>query len=182
VNNPWFMRIIVLLQVIFSIFFLSDILANVIGLRAKPISWRAREMIEIGAALGLILGSVLGAIALIRSNARTERVEAQLRVAAGAFADLVDERFNDWGLTPAEFDVAWFAMKGMSTQEIADLRETSEGTVKAQSNAIYRKAGVTGRYQLLSLFVDELMNEAALVSDEREDETDLADGQEVSAE
>jgi DNA-binding CsgD family transcriptional regulator len=167
VNNPWFMRIIVLLQVVFSIFFLSDILANIIGLRSKPISWRARELIEIGAALGLILGALLGAIALVRSNARTKRVEAQLRAAAGAFADLVDERFNDWGLTPAEFDVAWFAMKGMSTQEIAALRDTSEGTVKAQSNAIYRKAGVSGRYQLLSLFVDELMNEAAVVSDER---------------
>jgi hypothetical protein len=36
----------------------------------------------------------------------------------------------------------------MSTAEIAALRSTSEGTVKAQTNAIYRKAGVTGRSQL----------------------------------
>lgn len=176
------MRIIVLLQVVFSIFFLSDIIANVIGLRAKPISWQARELIEIGAALGLILGTVLGAIALLRSDARAKRVEEQLRAAAGAFADLVDERFNGWGLTPAEFDVAWFAMKGLSTQEIAALRKTSEGTVKAQSNAIYRKAGVSGRYQLLSLFVDELMNEAALVSDERAEASVASVGAEVSAE
>jgi len=49
-------------------------------------------------------------------------------------------------------------------QEIARLRDTSEGTVKAQSNAIYRKAGVSGRYQLLSLFVDELMIEATEIN------------------
>jgi DNA-binding NarL/FixJ family response regulator len=45
----------------------------------------------------------------------------------------------------------------MSTAEIATLRNTSEGTVKAQTNAIYRKAGVTGRPQLLSLFIEDLM-------------------------
>ena len=166
-NNPWFIRVIVVVQVICALFFVAEIVANVVGLHAKPISWVAREMLEIGAALGLLLGSALGAMALVRSAVRTRRIEDQLRAASGAFADLVDERFHDWELTPAEYDVAWFAMKGMSTQEIADLRDTSEGTVKAQSNAIYRKAGVSGRYQLLSLFVDELMNEAALISEER---------------
>ena len=75
--------------------------------------------------------------------------------------DLLQERFDDWGLTPAEQDVALFAIKGMSTQEIAALRSTSEGTVKAQTNAIYRKAGVSGRPQLLSLFIEDLMDDDA---------------------
>ena len=44
-------------------------------------------------------------------------------------------------------------------KEIAGLRNTSEGTVKAQTNAIYRKAGVTGRPQLLSLFIEDLMRD-----------------------
>jgi DNA-binding CsgD family transcriptional regulator len=175
VNNPWFIRIIVVIQIVCALFFVSEILVNVIGVRSRPISWVAREMLEIGAALGLLLGSALGAIALIRGRKRTRRIEDQLRAASGAFADLVNERFNDWGLTPAEYDVAWFAMKGMSTQEIAGLRDTSEGTVKAQSNAIYRKANVSGRYQLLSLFVDELMNEAALISEERVANAEVAE-------
>ena len=34
--------------------------------------------------------------------------------------EVLEERFTDWGLTPAERDVALFAIKGMSTQEIAD--------------------------------------------------------------
>ena len=82
-----------------------------------------------------------------------------MRRASGAFMDLLAERFEEWGLTPAEKDVALFAIKGLSTAEIGVLRATSEGTVKAQTNAIYRKAGVTGRSQLLSLFIDDLMRD-----------------------
>ena len=56
--------------------------------------------------------------------------------------------------------MALFSVKGLSTQQIAEMRNTSEGTVKAQTNAIYRKADVSGRPQLLSLFIDDLMNDA----------------------
>jgi DNA-binding CsgD family transcriptional regulator len=73
--------------------------------------------------------------------------------------ELLEERFDEWSLTPAEREVALFAIKGLSLSEIAGVRETSEGTVKAQTNAIYRKAGVTGRPQLLSLFIDDLMGD-----------------------
>ena len=100
----------------------------------------------------------MGGLAVRQARARTAKAEAALRAASGAFMEVLEERFDDWNLTPAERDVALFAIKGMSTQEIAALRETSEGTVKAQTNAIYRKAGVSGRPQLLSLFIDDLMN------------------------
>jgi len=76
----------------------------------------------------------------------------------------LQERFAEWELTPAEKDVALFSIKGLSTADIAGLRSTSEGTVKAQTNAIYRKAGVSGRPQLLSLFIDELMGDPIALS------------------
>jgi DNA-binding CsgD family transcriptional regulator len=154
-TNRYVLRLIFALQFVCALFFISDIVISVLGLRMRPI--------EIGAAVGLSLGTVLGAVALFRSQAKTNRIEGQLRAASGAFAELLDENFDQWALTPAERDVAWFAIKGMSTQEIAALRSTSEGTVKAQSNAIYRKAGVSGRYQLLGLFVDELMADVSIV-------------------
>ena len=62
------------------------------------------------------------------------------------------------GLTPAERDVAWFTLKGFTNAEIARFRDTSEGTVKAQSYQIYRKAGVAGRPQLLSMFIEDLLD------------------------
>lgn len=150
---------IFVVQALCAFFFVSDILSSVIGIRSTPISWEMREAMEIGAALGLILGVVVGGLMLRRALRDRHRAEEQLRRASGAFADLLAERFEEWGLTPSEKDVALFAIKGMSTAEIAQLRSTSEGTVKAQTNAIYRKAGVTGRPQLLSLFIDDLMRD-----------------------
>jgi DNA-binding CsgD family transcriptional regulator len=150
---------IYLIQAMCAVFFVSDILSSIFGLRTTPISWQSRELIEMGAALGLILGLVLGGLALRRTLRERNVAREGLRRASGAFMDLLEESFAQWGLTPAERDVALFAIKGMSTAEIAVLRATSEGTVKAQTNAIYRKAGVTGRPQLLSLFIEDLMRD-----------------------
>lgn len=157
-GHPLVIAGVLVLQAVCGFFFVSEILITVFGLPITPINWQLYELIQIGAALGLILGVVLGAVALRQAWARSARAEEALRAASGAFLEVLEERFNEWGLTPAERDVALFAIKGMSTQEIAELRQTSEGTVKAQTNAIYRKAGVSGRPQLLSLFIDELMN------------------------
>ena len=156
-KGRWIVLAILALQVVAAFVFISDIVVSVLGLRARPIAWQFREYLEIMAAVGLILGIILGAIALAQANRSRHRAEQQLRVAQGAFMELLQERFDEWGLTPAERDVALFAIKGMSTQEIAALRDTSEGTVKAQTNAIYRKAGVNGRPQLLSQFIDDLV-------------------------
>ncbi len=157
-----FVTVVLLVQAVCAIFFVSDIVSSVIGLRTRPISWQTRELLEIGAAVGLILGVVLGAMTLRRTIAQNMQVRDQLRVASGAFLELMEERFTHWELTPAEKDVALFAIKGLSTAEIARLRNTSEGTVKAQTNAIYRKAGVSGRPQLLSLFIEDLMDDTLL--------------------
>lgn len=150
---------VLVVQALCAFFFVSDILASVLGIRTTPISWEMRELMEIGAAVGLVLGVVLGAILLRRALRDRNKAEERLRRASGAFMDLLEERFVEWALTPSERDVALFAIKGMSTAEIAALRATSEGTVKAQTNAIYRKAGVSGRSQLLSLFIDDLMRD-----------------------
>lgn len=154
--------LVLAVQIAGTVVFVWDLLAGLFGLRASPVDWQTREMMEIGAGIALLLGAGFGAVLLIRSQRRSARAEARLRLASGAFADVVEEHFQNWGLTPAERDVALFAIKGMSLQEIATLRSTSEGTVKAQTNAIYRKAGVSGRPQLLSLFIDDLMTEALL--------------------
>jgi DNA-binding CsgD family transcriptional regulator len=151
---------VILVQALCAAFFSWDIVASVLGIQTDPVSWELRELMEIGAALGLVLGVVLGAVLLRRALVERNRAEEKLRRASAAFMDVLLERFDDWGLTPSERDVALFAIKGMSTAEIATLRATSEGTVKAQTNAIYRKAGVSGRSQLLSLFIEDLMDDA----------------------
>ena len=115
--------------------------------------------IELVAVVALILGIVMTALQIRRIGVRHRRIEAQLRVASGAFLELLEECFDSWALTPSERDVALLSIKGLSNADIARVRETKEGTIKAQSNAIYSKAGVSGRQQLLSLFIEELMND-----------------------
>jgi len=154
---------VLVFQSLCAFFFVADILSSIIGFSTTPINWRLREYIEISAALGLVIGLVLGGLVLRNILQQSRAMERQLRAASSAFMDLLEERFAAWGLTPAERDVALFAIKGLSTQDIAQLRATSEGTVKAQTTAIYRKAGVSGRPQLLSLFIDDLMDETLLL-------------------
>lgn len=152
--------VIVPLQMAATGFFIWDTGAALFGYRDEPLSWRAHEAIELGAVLGLLIGFAIGLRMLVLTMRRNKVVEGQLRIASGAFAELLEERFQEWGLTPAERDVAWFTLKGFSNAEIAALRKTSDGTVKAQSFAIFRKAGVSGRPQLLSLFIEDLLDEA----------------------
>ncbi len=148
---------LLLVQALCAAFFLWDIISSIFGLRTAPISWRFHEMLEIAASVGLVLGAVFGFRAVGQARMRARRAEDALKTASGAFADVISNQFESWGLTDAERDVAWFSLKGYSAAEIASFRGTSEGTVKAQSNAIYRKAGVSGKAQLLSHFVEDLL-------------------------
>ncbi|MFN3292640.1 MAG: response regulator transcription factor [Gemmobacter sp.] len=157
-TGRWLIAALLAVQAACAVFFVSDIVASVLGLQSAPLSWQTRELLEIGAALGLVLGLGLGAVLLLRARGEAQAARESLRRAQGAFRDLIDERFTAWGLTPAERDVALFAVKGLSTADIARLRNTSEGTVKAQTAAIYRKAGVSGRAQLVALFIEDLID------------------------
>lgn len=153
--TPRVVLAILAVQAVSAALFIANIAVTLLGVAVLP--WQAYELLEIGAAVGLFLGTALGFVASRRAGARAQLAEARLRAAQGAFADLLEERFRAWGLTPAERDVALFAIKGLTTAEIASLRRTSEGTVKAQTAAIYRKTSVIGRPQLLSLFIEDLL-------------------------
>ena len=157
-RKPIFIASILIVQTLCALFFVSDIFSAFFGFSTTPLPWELREVMEIFAAFGLVVGVVLGAVLLRLATADRRRAEVQLRRASSAFMQLLAERMAEWSLTPSERDVALFAIKGMSTAEIAALRSTSEGTIKAQTNAIYRKAGVTGRAQLISLFIEDLID------------------------
>lgn len=72
----------------------------------------------------------------------------------------IDHQFDRWGLTPAEREVALLLLKGLSTREIGDLRNTREATVRQQAQGIYRKAGLLGRAELSAFFLEDLLNPA----------------------
>ena len=146
------------LQALCAAFFLADGVFDLLGVENAP-GVRDSDGFEYLVVIVLVVSLAFTGRQLFMMMSRHKRIEDQLRAASGAFAELVEEHFERWALTPSERDVAFLAIKGLSIAEIARLRETKEGTIKTQCNAIYRKAGVTGRPQLISLFVEELMGE-----------------------
>jgi len=148
---------LVAFQALCGAYFLWEILASILGLPTLPLRWQTRELVQIGASLGLVLGAVMGISLAVSASRETKRATNARRVTSGEFSTLVEEYFATLSLTPAETEIAWFLLKGMSTSEIALLRETAEGTVKTQCTAIYRKAGVNSKSQLFSLLVEDVL-------------------------
>ena len=120
------------------------------------------DILEAVVTIVLFLGLAFTGSELRRTLAREARLEEQVQVASGAFDAVLRARFDEWALTSAERDVAILAIKGYSIAEIAKLRNTAQGTVKAQAASVYRKADVSGRLQLVSLFLDELISDRLL--------------------
>ena len=146
-----------LFQLLCAAFFISEFLTEVLHLRhwALPFAWR--EILQILASLGLAIGSVTSLLLLRQSRRRMVAMHRQVRAASGAFHEVMDEFFDDWALSPSERDVAMFALRGFGNAEIATLRGKSEATIKTQINAVFRKAGVASRAQLMGVFVDAMM-------------------------
>jgi len=69
----------------------------------------------------------------------------------------INKQLNKWEMTEAEKRVAFLLLKGFSIKEIADLRKTSEKTVRTQANSIYSKSGLPGRSALSAFFLEDLL-------------------------
>ena len=124
--------------------------------------------------LGLILGGLAGATWLWLNWKRAaesarglqrslierqgERDEWRERAAQSlqGLGRAVSQQFADWGLTPAEREVALLLLKGKSHKEIASATGRSERTVRQHAIAAYHKAGVGGRAELAAFFLGDL--------------------------
>ncbi len=160
-RGPRMLMALIAFQVLCSAFFVLDIIEDF----AAGDAVLTHMLPELGATVGLFVGLAFEVRALMHLLRRQAVMEKSLGVAAGALAELMEDYFREWGLTPAEADVAAFTIKGCSIAEIAEMRGSAEGTVKTHLNAIYRKAGVQGRGQLVSVLIEDLLN-APLVSQE----------------
>lgn len=145
-----------LLQGLCCAYFLFDVFMDLV-LPGQMFVLVENDSIEAVVTVALFLGLIFTGSELYRMAQRADQITDKLKIASGAFADLLESRFTDWGLTDAERPVAVLAIKGFSVAEMAEVRATAQGTVKAQCASLYRKADVSGRVQLLSLFLDDLM-------------------------
>jgi DNA-binding CsgD family transcriptional regulator len=139
------------LQIGCGLIFLTDIVMEWEGVRLHGV-------LEALAVIGLAIGASLTLREYRHLLRRNTKVERELDVVSGAFQEVIEQHFVRWGLTTAERDVALLSIKGVPIADIATMRATREGTIKAQSAAIYRKAGVSSRSELISTMVEELIS------------------------
>lgn len=101
------------------------------------------------------LGEQIERATAYRAEAEAWRAEARRHVEGLARA--IDGQLDQWRLTEAEKQVAFLLLKGYGMKEVAELRRTSEKTVRAQSAAVYAKAGLSGRSELAAFFLEDLL-------------------------
>ncbi len=153
-SNGSLRRGLFLLSAVFQIgcgtIFLTDVIAE--WHEMTPHTW-----LELVGVVALAFGAGTSLLEYWLLLQRNTKVERELDAATGAFQEALGEHFDAWGLTPAERDVALLSIKGASITEIAAMRDTREGTIKAQNAAIYRKAGVSSRSELIACVIEELI-------------------------
>jgi len=91
------------------------------------------------------------------AEAEAERWRGEADEVLRGLGVAIDRQFERWSLSAAEKEVALLLLKGLAHKEIADVRDTSERTVRQQSLAIYRKAGLSGRAELAAFFLEDLL-------------------------
>lgn len=108
---------------------------------------------------------------IMKSEKKIQRLsEEQKRLKLG-ISDYIDNQFKSWGFSIAEKEIALLLLKGFSHNEIADLRGTSERTVRQQSLKIYEKSNLKGRVDLAAFFLEDMFDasfqEKALLEQDR---------------
>jgi DNA-binding CsgD family transcriptional regulator len=149
-----YLIVLLTVQAACIIFFALDVFQEYSGGSASSVIHTVMELLATLSLVGAVVLELCLLRHLLRIQARSER---SLKVARGQMHDVLEGYFREWGLTPAEADVASMTIKGFSISEICELRSAREGTVKTQLTSIYRKAGVAGRSQLGSLLIEDLM-------------------------
>ena len=93
-------------------------------------------------------------------DVKTTLGQQQVQVAKlmGELSSIIHHQFDIWKLSEAEKEVALLLLKGLSLEEIAQLRGRSEKTARQQASSIYNKAGgLSGRHALSAYFFEDLL-------------------------
>ena len=136
------------------------VMASLIGL-----GWFARRMLELGRAareLHREAASLRGEAAelerrLVAKHEEAERWRGEAKGLLMGLGAAIDHQFERWSLSPAEREIGLLLLKGLSHQEVADVRGVSERTVRQQARSLYKKAGLSGRADLAAYFLEDLL-------------------------
>jgi DNA-binding CsgD family transcriptional regulator len=145
-------------QIVCAAVFLFDVITDFSDL--SVMDWHLVP--EALASLALFAGIGFQLVYLKQLLQRKASLERSVGMASSALQTVIQSHFDEWKLTASERDVAALMVKGLSISEIAAVRGSADGTVKAHLNAIYRKANARNRAEVLSHIMDTLMDKPLL--------------------
>ena len=158
---------IVIVLSLIAILISGDIISD---LRNGSTWWHtfAEALVALVAIIGIFIllrGTFYSKHTLELERARSTAFQAeaakwreQSRKHLDGLSQSINAQMNLWKLSGSEKDIAYLLLKGLSLKEIAEIRQTSEKTVRAQCTSIYDKAGLAGRTELSAFFLEDLFS------------------------
>lgn len=150
-NTPDRVSLVVL--IVASVFFAHDLYADLF-LEGK--SW-SHVVIEGSVFVAVLLALTFEVRRVLGLRTHLRAREDQVNRFKARLIEIIRRQFDQWQLTDTQKDIALLLIKGLSMQEIADLRHVKEKSVRQQAIKIYTKANVANRNELTSYFIQELL-------------------------
>lgn len=151
-------KVILIAQMVFTVLFLFKLIADIFAIPLQFISWFAMELVEVTASIGMLLGVCSSFLLVSQGQKRIVDVEMKVNAAAGEFEKYLKHQFDEWELSPTEKNITILVIKGFGNQEIAEIRGTTESTVKSQMSSIFRKTKTTSRNQLVTWMLEDVID------------------------
>ena len=136
-----------------GLFFLQDIYVDIV-IEGKPLS---HLLLESGVFISILVALLYEISRVLRLTSKVNASQKQIAQFKAHLFQVISSEFELWGLTDTEKEIALMLIKGMSMQEIADVRSVKEKSVRQRATCIYSKANVTNRYELTSYFIEDLL-------------------------
>ncbi len=176
-KNAFFIALLLVVTLLNSIDFYNDMQeddhsrlhlaleALVILVSLAGISYLIREIQQRRREIDMLSGQLKSTRAdlsatrenLDEARASLSELDNKRLQASRQYGKVVQEQLEAWGLTPSEQEVALLLLKGLSFEEIANVRDTKEKTVRQQATAIYRKSGLNGRHEFAAWFFEDFL-------------------------
>lgn len=94
---------------------------------------------------------------LSNTRADLQAIDSKMQQASRQYGEVIQEQLTTWDFTQSEKEVALLLLKGLSFEEVANVRDTKEKTVRQQATAIYRKSGLNGRHEFAAWFFEDFL-------------------------
>lgn len=157
---PWGLLVLIAGQIICAAIFAGDVITDLFLIPSpQGNAWADWHLwVEALASLSLWAAIIFEMSYIGKLLRRKEELEQSASIASAAVHDIIEAFLDEWRLTAAERDVAGLSIKGLTIAEVAAIRGSAEGTVKAHLNAIYRKSGTRNRSDMLCLIIEHLLD------------------------